>query len=217
VANHFSYAVNEDGTQFLMNPNGRHFSRVKASDLLLLDANDPSSATGPDAPDPTAWGLHGALHRQVPWARCALHLHPRYATTLASLADPRLPPIDQTSAMFYGRVVIDSDYAGLAFEAEGERVCKLFADPLKKTMLMGNHGVMVVGETIADAWNTLYYFERACETYILALQTGQPLKVLSDNVAGQTAVDMNAYGDVIDNHLRELRAILDEEGSNYAH
>ena len=62
VANHFSVAVNEDGTQFLMNPNQSHFSRIKASDLILVDANDPETMNRPDAPDPTAWGLHGALH-----------------------------------------------------------------------------------------------------------------------------------------------------------
>ena len=66
VANHFSLSVNEDGTKFLMNPNQVHFSRIKASDLLLIDANDPETLSGPNAPDPTAWGLHGAIHRNVP-------------------------------------------------------------------------------------------------------------------------------------------------------
>lgn len=75
VANHFSLAVNEDGTRFLMNPNQVHFSRVKASDLILIDANDPETLKGPNAPDPTAWGLHGAIHRNVPHARCVMHVH----------------------------------------------------------------------------------------------------------------------------------------------
>ena len=73
VANHFSLAVSDDGAQFLMNPNCRHFSRVRASELLLLDAHDPETMNRPDAPEATAWALHGALHRQVPHARCALH------------------------------------------------------------------------------------------------------------------------------------------------
>ena len=68
VANHFSVAVSEDGAQFLMNPNGRHFSRITASDLLLLDANDPETMAQENAPDPTAWYLHGAIHRNVPHA-----------------------------------------------------------------------------------------------------------------------------------------------------
>lgn len=216
VANHFSLAVNDDGTQFLMNPNGKHFSRIRASDLLLLDANDPDTLTREDAPDATAWGLHGAVHRNVPWARCALHIHSRYATVLATLQEPLLPPIDQNTAMFYDRIVVDDAYGGLAFEEEGERVCSLFTDPKKRTMVMGNHGVMVVGETVAEAWNTLYYFERAAETYVLALQTGKPLRVLNAQIAEETAAAINAYSDVIDRHLVELRTILDEEGSNYA-
>jgi len=216
VANHFSLAVNEDGTKFLMNPNCRHFSRIKASDLLLLDANDPDALSGPDAPEATAWGLHGSLHRNVPWARCALHIHSRYATVIATLQDAMIPPIDQNTTMFFNRIVVDENYGGLAFEEEGERVCALFTDPKKKTMVMGNHGIMVVGETVAEAWNTLYYFERAAETYVLALQTGQPLRLIDPQVAEETAEAMNTNSDVIDRHLAELRAILDDEGSNYA-
>lgn len=56
VANHFSLSVNDDGTQFLMNPNQKHFSRIRASDMLLLDANDADTMEKPGAPDPTAWG-----------------------------------------------------------------------------------------------------------------------------------------------------------------
>ncbi|MGL6222652.1 MAG: class II aldolase/adducin family protein, partial [Steroidobacteraceae bacterium] len=61
IANHFSVAISADRCTFLMNPNGRHFSRVRASELLLLDARDESSIEGPGAPDPTAWYLHAYL------------------------------------------------------------------------------------------------------------------------------------------------------------
>src|SRR5690606_15632907 len=118
VANHFSLAVNEDGTRFLMNPNQKHFSRLKASDLLLIDANDPDTLSGPNAPDPTAWGLHGSIHRNVPHARCVMHVHSIHATVLASLEDSTLPPIDQNTATFFNRHVVDSHYGGLAFEEE---------------------------------------------------------------------------------------------------
>jgi len=158
VANHFSLSVNEDGTQFLMNPNQVHFSRIKASDLLLLEANDKGTLEGPNAPDPTAWGLHGAIHRHCPHARCAMHVHSIFATVLASLADSTLPPIDQNTATFYNRVVIDDHYGGLAFEEEGERCAQLLSDPSKKVMVMGNHGVMVIGSSVADTFNRLYYF-----------------------------------------------------------
>ena len=209
VSNHFSVAVNEDGTQFLMNRNQVHFSRIKASDLLLLDANDPETLNKPDAPDATAWGLHGALHRLCPHARCAMHVHSIHATVLASLADSRLPPIDQNSAMFFNRTVIDDQYGGLAFEEEGERCAQLFDDPKRKVMIMGNHGIMVIGDTVAETFNRMYFFERAAETYIRALQTGQPLRVLSDEIAEKTASEIEEYDEQDVRHLAELKRILD--------
>ena len=216
VANHFSLAVNDEGTRFLMNPNQVHFSRVKASSLLLLDANDPTTLDQPDAPDATAWGLHGSLHRRCPHARCVLHVHSIHATVLASLADSNLPPIDQNTATFYQRYVIDSDFSGLAFESEGERCAAMLSDPRIKTMIMGNHGLLILGETVGDAFNRLYYFERAAETYIRALQTGQQLRVLSHEVAERTAQQLEDYPQQWQRHFSELKAILDEENSNYA-
>ncbi len=216
VANHFSLAVNDDGTQFLMNPNQMHFSRIKASDLLFLDARDPETLEGPNAPDPTAWGLHGSLHRACPHIRCALHVHSIHATVLASLADSTLPPIDQNTATFFNRYVIDDQFGGLAFEAEGMRCAALLTDPKKKTLIMGNHGIMITGRTVAETFNRLYYFERAAETYIRALQTGQPLRILSDEIAEKTAQELEDYPEQDSRHLAELKAILDEEGSSYA-
>jgi ribulose-5-phosphate 4-epimerase/fuculose-1-phosphate aldolase len=216
VANHFSLAVDDAGTSFLVNPNQRHFSRIRASDLLLLDANDPETLSRADAPDPTAWGLHGSLHRRCPHARCAMHVHSTFATVLASLADSRLPAIDQNSAMFHRRVVVDEQYGGLALEAEGERCAALFSDPKVRVMVMGNHGVMVIGETVAETFDRLYYFERACETYVRALQTGRPLRVLPDEIAEKTARELESYPGQGVRHLAELRAILDAEGSDYA-
>jgi ribulose-5-phosphate 4-epimerase/fuculose-1-phosphate aldolase len=215
VANHFSLAVSDDGKKFLINPNQRHFSRIRASDLLLLDADDPEVLNRPDAPDPTAWGLHGSIHRLVPHARCVMHVHSIFATVLASLRDSRLPPIDQNTAMFFGRTVIDENYGGLAFEEEGTRCAGMLGDPKAQVMIMGNHGVLVIGQTVAEAFNRLYYFERAAETYIRALQTGQPLRVLSDEIAESVAASMDVYPDMADRHLSDLKEILDEQEPAY--
>ena len=215
VANHFSLAVDAAGRRFLINPNGRHFSRIRARDLLELDADDPGTMNRPDAPDPTAWGLHGAIHRACPHARCVMHVHSTHATVLACLADSRLPPLDQNAAMFFGRHVVDSHYGGMAFEDEGARCAALMSDPGIIALVMGNHGVLVVGETVAEAFNRLYYFERAAETYIRALQTGQPLRMLPDAVAEKVAREWAAYPEFAENHLRELKAILRDEGADF--
>ncbi|MGF1444622.1 MAG: class II aldolase/adducin family protein [Pikeienuella sp.] len=216
VANHFSYAVDSDGKRFLINPRNRHFGRIRASDLLLLDADDPSTMDRPDAPDPTAWGLHGAVHRLCPHARCAMHIHPPYGTVLACLADPTLPPLDQNAAFFFERVAFDPDYGGLALGAEAERACAHLSDPKTAILVMGNHGIMAVGRTIAETFDRLYYFERACRTYILALTTGKPLRVLPEGVARKTAAEIVTYDDPGQAHLREIMALLDAEGSDYA-
>ncbi|MHA6264373.1 class II aldolase and adducin N-terminal domain-containing protein [Arenibacterium sp. CAU 1754] len=216
VANHFSLAINDDGTRFLMNRNQVHFSRIRASELLDLDVNDPEAMTGPDAPDPTAWGLHGGVHRYCLHARCVMHVHSIHATVLASLADSSLPPIDQNCATFFNRYVIDDHYGGLAFEDEGKRCAGLLTDPKKKVMIMGNHGVLVIGDSVADTFNRLFYFERAAETYIRALQTGRPLRVLPDEVAEKTAQELETYPEQGDRHLAELKAILDHDGEDYA-
>jgi ribulose-5-phosphate 4-epimerase/fuculose-1-phosphate aldolase len=170
----------------------------------------------PDAPDPTAWGLHGAIHRRCGHARCVMHVHSVHATVLASLQDSTLPPIDQNSAAFYNRQVVDENYGGLAFEDEGERCAALFTNPKAKVMVMGNHGVLVIGDTVADTFDRLYYFERACETYIKALWTGKPLRVLPDAVAEKVGIEMDNYPVAsAARHLAQLKLILDEEGSTY--
>ena len=216
VANHFSLAINADGSEFLINPNQMHFSKIKASDLLVIDANDPETLEGPNAPDITAWGLHSAIHRHCPHARCAMHVHPMFSTVLASLADSRLLPIDQNTETFFNRYVIDDSYGGLALEEEGERCAQLLQDPKKTVMIMGNHGIMVIGKSVAETFNRMYYFERAAETYIRALQTGQKLRILSDTIAEKTASEVDQYPEQSDRHLAELKEILDSEHSDYS-
>ena len=128
VANHFSVAVSDDGRHFLMNPRWRHFSQARASELLLLDTQDETTMSKPHAPDLTAWCLHGRLHANMPQARCIIHLHPPYATAIASLADPEIKPIDQNSARFYNRVAYDMQYGGMANTLqEGDRLAASWA------------------------------------------------------------------------------------------
>ena len=216
VANHFSLATNPEGTRFLINPNGRHFARITASSLVEIDADDPGTMDRPDAPDPTAWGLHGAIHRALPHARCVMHVHSIHATVLASLADSRLPAIDQNSAMFFDRQVVDDAYGGMAFEAEGARCAQLLANPKITTLIMGNHGVLIVGASVAETFNRLYYFERAAETYIRALQSGRALRVLPDAIAEKTAQEWESQPAFAAGHLAEIKAILDQTAPDYA-
>lgn len=214
VANHFSLAVDPEGRRFLMNPRGRHFSRIRASDLLLLDADDPAALDRPDAPDPTAWFIHSRIHRRLPAARCLMHLHPRYATALSALADSRMPPIDQNTMRFFDRLVIDDGFEGMGLSnAEGDRLAALLEGG--KVLLMGNHGVLIAAPSVAMALDEMYYFERACETLMLAYATGRPLRIVSDSVARTTAQQWADYDQLAIDHLSELRAILDAKEPDY--
>lgn len=216
VANHFSYSVSDDGSRFLVNPMGRHFSNIRASELLLLDANDNSTMSKPDAPDPTAWAIHGAMHRNVPQARCVLHVHSKYATALASVIVDGLPPIDQNTMRYFNRVSVDDGFDGMGLGDEAERLTTTLGN--NRVLIMGNHGVMVVGDTIAKAFDELYYFERACCTYVTALATGKPLRVANDEIAEKTAGQWDDYVNhsrFADCHLREVREILDREEPDY--
>jgi len=215
VANHFSLAVSADGKQFLMNPRWMHFGRIRASDLLLLDADDKTTMERPDAPDLTAWSIHGRLHAQLPHARCVMHLHPPFGTALASLADPQIKPIDQNTARFFNRVAVDMNYGGMAnTDAEGERLGQLLGN--RSIMMMGNHGVLVCAATVAEAFDLMYYLERACRNMILAYQTGQKLHIMSDAVAEKTAREWEDDREQFISHFEEMKLILNREDPSYA-
>jgi ribulose-5-phosphate 4-epimerase/fuculose-1-phosphate aldolase len=214
VGNHFSVAVSEDGRRFLMNPKWRHFASIRASDLLLLDADDPSVMTGPDAPDASAWTIHGTLHRSRPDIRVVLHCHPPHATALAALRSPAMPPIDMNTARFYGDLAIDTECGGIADEAaEGERIAAALGNC--STLLMANHGLTCTGATVAQAFEQLYFFEKAARTVLMALGSGQELCVMTDEVARRTAEGWTAYAGMADAHFAYQKSVLDLEEPDY--
>lgn len=206
VANHFSAAVSKDGKQFLINPKWKHFSRIRASDLLLLNADDPSTAERPDV-DTTAWSIHGQLHQKLPHVRVAMHLHPVYTTAVSTLKDPKILPIDQNTARYFNRVSVDTMFGGMADSVEeGERLCGLLKN--NSRLLMGNHGVMVTGTDIGVAFDDMWTLERACQILVTALSTGQVLNVLSDDVAEKTARDWEKIEDFSRQHFEEMKALM---------
>lgn len=216
IANHFSVATNDGGRQFLLNPVGAHFSRIRARDLLLLDLDNPQSWQGANAPDPTAWTLHSELHRRLPQARCVLHTHMPHATALTCLKDFELLMLDQSACRFYQRVAYDRHFPGMALgDDEGARVASLMG-PDKSVLFMGNHGVIVVAPSVAQAFDELYYLERAAELQLLAMSSGRELALISDEVAARTCAQWNDYPTEFSNlHFNALLSILDKEEPDY--
>lgn len=214
VGNHFSAAVSADGRRFLMNPKWVHFGAVRASDLLLLDAADDSVMRGPNPPDASAWTVHGTIHRHRPDVRVVLHAHTPHATALSTLKDPRMLPLDNNTARFWGDLGIDTGFGGIADDAqEGERLAAALGE--NSCLLMGSHGITTTAGTVAMAFEKLYFFEKAAQTLMLAYASGQPLNVLSDAVAQRTAEGWRDYDGMAEAHFAYLKSQLDRTEPDY--
>ena len=214
IANHFSACI-PNSNDFYVNGSGMHFSSIKASDMILVKQNMIEEIKKqPELVDPTALNIHGAIHKKVPHARCILHVHSKYATALSTLKNPTLEPIDQNTMRFYNRIAIYDDFGGLGFEEESNKMAAAIGN--NRSMLLANHGILTVGETIADAFDELYYFEKACETYITALSTNKELNLVEPKIAEKTAQEWENYPiNMGKQHLKAIRLILDNENSDY--
>ena len=215
VANHFSACLPGSNGSFYVNGTGVHFSKIKASDLVLIeDEKFEEMKNKPQIVDPTAINIHGTIHKKVPSAKCILHVHSKYATALSCLKDPTLPPIDQNTMRFYNRVAFYNEFGGLGFEEESEKMANSIGN--HNILLLANHGILTVAPTVAQAFDDLFYFEKACETYITALSTGKELNIASSKVAEKTAQDWENYStDLGELHLKAIRSILDSEDPTY--
>tara|TARA_B110000003_G_scaffold257174_1_gene275272 strand:- start:116 stop:841 length:726 start_codon:yes stop_codon:yes gene_type:complete len=214
IANHFSVCL-PNSNDFYVNGSGLHFSSIKASDMVLVEQNKIEEIKKkPELVDPTALNIHGTIHKKVSHARCILHVHSKYATVLSTLKNPKLEPIDQNTMRFYNRVAIHKDFGGLGFEEESNKMARAIGN--NRLMLLANHGILTVGQTVAEAFDELYYFEKACETYITALSTNKELKIASSDVAEKTAQEWENYPvNMGEQHLKEIRKILDKEDPSY--
>jgi ribulose-5-phosphate 4-epimerase/fuculose-1-phosphate aldolase len=188
ICNHFSLVVPGHDDLFLVNPYGWAFSEVTASRLLICDF-EGNVVAGQGVPEATAFFIHARVHKNVPRARACFHTHMPNATSLAMLEGPPLLWAGQSALKFYGRTVVDEDYNGLALDtAEGDRIAASIGNA--DIVFMKNHGVMVCGRNAAEAWDDLYYLERAAEAQRLALSTGRTLKPVAPDIAAKTYAQM---------------------------
>ncbi len=215
IDNHFSLAVSPDGDRFLVNPYGPHWAEVTASDLLLVDA-EGTVLEGELPLDLTAYHIHSRLHMRVSQARCVLHTHMPYATALTSVEGGRIEPVNQNALRFWNTVAYDDDYNGLVLDhQEGDRLCRAMGN--KSVLFLANHGVIVTGGSVAEAFDTLYFLERTCQNQVLAMSTGLPLKRVREDVADATASRIaNTVGSA-EAHFTALRRMLDRDAPEYAH
>jgi len=215
ICNHFSYALPGQDDRFLLNPYGTHWSQVTASGLQLGDGAG-RVLEGEGEAEVSAFSIHAPIHQRSPRARAVLHTHMPYATSLTSLEDGRLEPVTQNALRFHGDVAYDDDYNGVAEDtAEGARMAGVLGG--NRVLFLAHHGVIVIGDTIAQAFDDLYYLERACEVQVIAMSTGRPLKRIGDNMAGSVFECWSGNdGSYAKTHFAAMKKVLDAEDPGYA-
>ncbi|MBS0254399.1 MAG: aldolase [Proteobacteria bacterium] len=218
IDNHFTLLVPGYDDRFLLAPHGLHWSEVRASDLMVVGL-DGTRHAGEGLIEDTAFFIHAPVHASPGRPRCVLHTHMPQATALSMLDDPLLVMASQNAIGFWGRMAV-CDYNGFALgRDEGERMVAAMGD--KSVLILRNHGVVTTGASVAEAFNDLYFFERAAETQLLALASGQPLRVVPESVIEHTYAqyrESEAVGDAlrIELHFAALKRILDRRGEDYA-
>lgn len=218
IDNHFTLLLPGHADRFLLAPFGLHWSEVRASDFLVVDfAGNVLAGEGPV--EDTAFHIHAPLHAARLDVQCVLHTHMPYATALSMLDEPALLMASQNAIGFDGLVAL-CDYAGFALDSsEGARMAAALGS--KAVLLLRNHGVVATGTSVADAFNTLYFFERAAMTQILAQSSGQAVRCVPEAVVKRTVEHYTTSAKVdgldrIELHFAALKRMLDRREPDYA-
>ncbi len=182
IDNHFTVTVPGRDDRYLILPFGLHWSEARASDMIVFEESG-KTLEGDGVVELSAQCIHAPIHR-ICGARVVMHTHQTWAVALNMLKDNRLLPASQTAAFFHGHVAYDDTYTGTADTLdEGERLARVTGD--KHVLFMKNHGVLVTGATVAQAYRRLYKLERVCRAQVLALGTGKPIEVLSEAIVAE--------------------------------
>ena len=216
IDNHFTVAVPGRSGQYLILPFGRHWSEARASDMMVFD-DKGATLEGNARCELSAWCIHAPIHR-LKGANVVLHTHQTWATALNMLKENRLLPATQTAAFLAHEIAYDDEYQGTAdFPTEGERLAALMGD--KSIVFLKNHGVLVTGRTMAQAYRRLYKIERCCRTQVLAMSTGKELNILSSEVvaAVNAPAEMESHSGTERDDLffEAMMRVLDRELPGY--
>lgn len=170
---------------FLINDYRRMFHEMRASDLVKIDleGNKVDERDPGQVVNRAGFVIHSALHAHREDLLCIVHTHTKAGIAVASQRDGLLP-MSQHALKFYGRLSYHG-YEGIAFDlAEQDR---LVADlgPSNRAMILRNHGLLVGGRTVAEAFDHIYFLERACEAQLAAQSGGAELVLLPEEEVRQ--------------------------------
>ena len=220
IFNHLTSLVPGRDDCYYQIPFGMHWSEVTASSFMEVGIDDGKVRRGLGDVERSCYCIHAPIHKSLPQAKAVFHTHMPYASALTRLEDPRIKEIGQTEVGLIGAIAYDDQYSGPALDpAEGERLAKVIGG--KTVLFMANHGVTTLGETVADAYDRLYYLERAAQVQIYAMWTGQPLKQLPAAVVEKTKRDIGGARfydgpSPAQRHFDALKRILDRTEPDYA-
>jgi ribulose-5-phosphate 4-epimerase/fuculose-1-phosphate aldolase len=220
IFNHLTLTVPGRTDRYYQIPFGTHWSEVTASTFMEVGIDDGEVKHGTGDVERSCYCIHAPIHKALPQARAVFHTHMPFASALTRLEDPRIKEIGQTEVGLMGKIAYDDQYTGPALEPEeGERLAGVIGD--KTVLFMANHGVAALGDTVAAAYDRLYYVERAAQVQIYAMWTGQPLKRLPAAVVEKTKRDIGGsryYTGLTpaERHFGALKRILDRTEPDYA-
>ena len=210
ICNHFSVQCDGPDELYLINAYGWHWTEMTPERLLLIDG-DGNVIEGEGEVEASARHIHVASHRANPRHKAILHVHMPYATSISMLKGGRLLMAHQTACRFHGRIGYEEEFGGLAItEEEGERIAREAKDKSHiDCMFLANHGVVCSGPSVAQAFDDLYYLERAARQQVLAQSTGQELMLIPDEVVELTAKQMQADFEVYSGkHFEALKRLV---------
>ncbi|MDJ0902124.1 MAG: class II aldolase/adducin family protein [Xenococcus sp. MO_188.B8] len=213
---HASTRVPSSDSHFLINSIGIYFDQIKASNLVKMDFKGNVVGNNSLPVNPTGFIIHSAILEARPDLNTVIHAHTPYGVVVSTL-ECGLLPMDQTGIRFQDQIAYH-DYSGLAIEMEEK--ARLVADlgKEKSSMIMRNHGLVVCGRSIEEAFVNLYFLESACRTQVLAMSTGAKLNQPSNKVLSSVSKKMkkartpdksnpqqfNLYGRTFDALIQEL-------------
>ncbi len=173
VYNHITARVPGTDDQFLINEFGLGYDEVTASNLVKINLDGKVIDAGKPSVNFAGYIIHSAVHGARHDVNCVMHTHTPYGMAVSALEEGLLP-LQQDTYRFHERVAYH-EFEGLAVDAdERERLVTDLGD--KSAMILRNHGLLTVGATVAEAWNTMWQLERACQVQVLAQSTGQAVR-----------------------------------------
>jgi len=179
IYTHISARVPGPEEHFLINGFGLLYEEITASNLVKVDIEGNILSDTEWGINPAGYVIHSCIHREMPTIGCVLHTH-TVAGTGVSAQEEGLLPLSQTSMLFTGQVAYH-DYEGVALrEEEQARMLADMGD--KRIMILRNHGLLTVGETVQEAFLMMYYMEQACRMQVAAQSGGGKLTIPAPEV-----------------------------------